>query len=55
VKYVYEKSPFYRLRLDRAGVPPGEVERLEDLASRPDRNAWGVLICPPVFPPWAPF
>jgi phenylacetate-CoA ligase len=32
---VYERVPFYRRQFDAAGVPPGEVRSLEDLAHIP--------------------
>ncbi|GLV47176.1 phenylacetate-coenzyme A ligase [Thermus sp. LT1-2-5] len=35
VAYVYERVPFYRRRLDEAGVIPGKVRGLEDLPKLP--------------------
>jgi phenylacetate-CoA ligase len=35
VRYLDERVPFYRRRLDEAGVAPGDVRSLDDLASLP--------------------
>jgi phenylacetate-CoA ligase len=35
VKRAYEHSPFYREKLTRAGVSPGDLQRLEDLSRLP--------------------
>jgi phenylacetate-CoA ligase len=35
VRYLDERVPFYRRRLDQAGVAPGDVRSLEDLRSLP--------------------
>jgi phenylacetate-CoA ligase len=35
VRYLDERVPFYRRRLDRAGVAPGDVRPVDDLASLP--------------------
>src|SRR5262250_3302518 len=35
VKRCYENSPFYRAKLDGAGVKPGDIKELEDLRSLP--------------------
>ncbi|MCL5291442.1 MAG: phenylacetate--CoA ligase [Actinobacteria bacterium] len=35
VKWVYEQSPFYRIRFDSAGVRPHDVRCLDDLAGLP--------------------
>jgi len=35
VHYVYEHSPFYKQRFDEAGVTPGDVKGLSDLAKLP--------------------
>ncbi|WP_257459680.1 phenylacetate--CoA ligase family protein [Archangium lipolyticum] len=35
VKRAYEHSPFYREKLTRAGVSPGDIEQLEDLSRLP--------------------
>jgi phenylacetate-CoA ligase len=35
VRYLDERVPFYRRRLDQAGVAPGDVRSLDDLASLP--------------------
>ena len=31
VRYAYDASPFYRKKLDEAGVGPDAIERLDDL------------------------
>ncbi len=38
VKYARERSPFYRARMDRAGVKPGDIEMLEDARLLPFIN-----------------
>lgn len=38
VKYARERSPFYRARMDRAGVKPGDIEVLEDARLLPFIN-----------------
>jgi phenylacetate-CoA ligase len=38
VKYARERSPFYRARMDRAGVKPGDIEVLEDVRLLPFNN-----------------
>lgn len=35
VAYVYERSPFYRNKLDEAGVQPGEIAGIDDLHKLP--------------------
>ncbi len=39
VGHVYENSPFYRRRLDRAGVSPSDIKSLEDIAKLPFTEA----------------
>ncbi|RLF08989.1 MAG: phenylacetate--CoA ligase family protein, partial [Thermoprotei archaeon] len=35
LKYVYERSPFYRKKFDEAGVKPDDLKTLEDLKKFP--------------------
>lgn len=35
VRWVYERSPFYRSKFDAAGIKPGDIEMLEDLRHLP--------------------
>ncbi len=35
VKYVYERVPFYKMKLDAAGVKPADIKGIEDLAKLP--------------------
>jgi phenylacetate-CoA ligase len=59
VRHAYDASPFYRRKLDAAGVRPEDVRRLEDLGRLPfttkdelkqdqaDHPLWGTLLAVP--------
>ena len=38
VEYTYEKVPHYRLKMDQAGIKPGDIQTLEDLEKLPFTN-----------------
>ena len=35
VARVYDKSPFYKSKFDKAGVKPGDIKSLDDLSKLP--------------------
>src|SRR5208337_3680548 len=35
VKYVYERVPFYKMKLDSAGIKPADIKGVEDLSKLP--------------------
>ncbi|WP_273485073.1 phenylacetate--CoA ligase family protein [Desulforamulus ruminis] len=35
IQRIYARSPFYRRKLDEAGIQPGDIQRVEDLAGVP--------------------
>ncbi len=53
VRRAYDKSPFYRAKMDAAGIKPGDIEMLEDIRHLPfvDKNDFrdqyplGMLCC----------
>jgi phenylacetate-CoA ligase len=55
MRYVYERVPFYRQRLDDAGIDPGKIRGLDDLHRLPftrksdlrDQYPFGLLAVPP--------
>jgi phenylacetate-CoA ligase len=60
IRHAYDASPFYRKKLDDAGVKPAQIARLTDLPSLPfttkdelkqdqaDHPLWGTLLAVPV-------
>lgn len=52
VQYVYARSPFYRVRLDAAGVTPAQVQTLDDLPRLPFTSKADVKQTQEVRPPW---
>ncbi|HHH83241.1 MAG TPA: phenylacetate--CoA ligase family protein [Chloroflexi bacterium] len=53
IRHAYQKSPFYRERLDRLGIRPRDVQQPEDLHRLPltwpeDLREWDRFLCVPV-------
>ena len=53
--YVRERSPFYRRKLDAAGIRPGEVRTLEDVRRIPFTEKEELRLSQAAHPPWGDF
>ena len=55
VRYAYERIPFYRSKLDRIGLEPGDVRSLEDLEKIPVTTRQEMVEDVAASPPWGSF
>jgi phenylacetate-CoA ligase len=53
--YVYEKSPFYRKKLDRAGIKPSDISSLNDVRNIPFTVKEELRESQAAHPPWGDF
>ena len=52
VRYTYERSPFYRRKLDEAGVRPGDIRSLDDIGKLPFTTKDELKADQAQHPPW---
>lgn len=55
VRFAYECVPFYRRRLDRAGIDPGDVRSVDDLAHLPVTTRQEMAEDVAAHPPWGTY
>lgn len=55
LRYVHERSPFYRRKLDAAGIRPDEVRTLDDVRRIPFTEKEELRLSQAANPPWGDF
>ena len=55
IAYVYENSPFYRRKFDKAGLEPGDIKSLEDVSKIPFTVKEELRDSQAAHPPWGDF
>jgi len=52
LRYVHSNSPFYKRKLDKAGISPEDIRTLADLREIPFTEKWELLEAQEEHPPW---